>query len=298
MNKKTWLMISFVSLGVFYLNLTWKATSNFDNLITNFVYLSLIFYLLWRRSNKLIIKGDLISVIGGLFLLVLVLVKSLNLFEFESQLVAFIPFLLMTSLALIFSGIREIKQYRQELFFTWFLFFPEGLLGHLIDNLFNVTTINAKIATYFLYYLGFNVANQSNQVMLNLPNKGVFKAIVDYPCAGLPMIILMLKISLLLVCFYSLQKKYQVLIPLISVVIGFLLGVMRVSLLTLVIPNPEQFAYWHGDQGSQIFSTLAILIFSGFAYWIIEKINITKTYPLSTQLDQIATTSLLENSQQ
>lgn len=282
MNKRTWLMISFISLGVFYLNLSWKATSDLDSLTTHAIYLSSIFYLLWRRRNKLVIKGNLISGLGGLFLLILVLVKSINLFEFESQLLTLIPFFVMTSLALIFSGAKEIKQYRQELFFTLFLFFPEGILGHFIDNLIKVTIINAKMATYFLYYLGFNVANQSNQVMLSLPEKGVFKAIVDYPCAGLPMIILMLKISLLLVCFYSLHKKYQILIPLVSVVIGFTLGVIRVCLLTLIIPKPEQFAYWHGDQGSQIFSTLAILIFAGFAYWLIERINVAKTYQLSS----------------
>ena len=201
----------------------------------------------------------------------------------------------MTSLALIFSGIKEIKQFRQELFFAGFLFFPEGLFGHFIDDFFRVTIINAKMATYFLYYLGFNVANQSNQVILNIPEKGAFKAIVDYPCAGLPMIILMLKISLLLVCFYSLTAKYQLIIPLVSVAIGFTLGVIRVCLLTLVIPIPEQFAYWHGDQGSQIFSTLAILIFSGFAYWIIEKVNATNQYQVSPQLNQENSASLLNN---
>lgn len=297
MNKRTWLMISFISLGVFYLNLSWKATSDLDNLITHTIYLGAIFYLLWRRQTKLVIQDSLISIVGGLLLLGSVLLKSINLFEFESQLIAVIPFLLMTSLALIFSGAKEIQQYSKELFFTWFLFFPEGILGHFIDNFFKVTIINAKMATYFLYYLGFNVANQSNQVVLNLPNQGIFKAIVDYPCAGLPMIILMLKISLLLVCFYSLEKKYQLLIPIVSVVIGFTLGVMRVCLLTLIIPKPEQFAYWHGDQGSQIFSTLAILIFSGFAYWIIETTNLVNQDQLSPQLNQENKASLLNNIQ-
>ena len=294
MNKSSWPVISFIGLGFFYLNLSWKTTADLDNIITHTIYLGAILYLLWRKRSKLVIESSLISVFGGIILLELVLFKSINLFEFESQLVAFIPFLIMTSLALIFSGAKRIGQYSKEIFFTWFLFFPEGIFGHFIDNFFKVTVINAKMATYFLYYLGFNVANQSNQVIINLPEKGTFKAIVDYPCAGLPMIILMLKISLLIVCIYSVPKKHQLLIPSISICVGFILGVIRVCLLTLVIPKPDQFSYWHGEQGSQIFSTLAILIFSGFAYWIIERVNVAKSQKISPLLHQENTASLLK----
>ena len=182
-----------------------------------------------------------------------------------------LPFSTAIALALIASGFKGLTQYKQELFFAWFLFFPEGVIGHFIDRLVQITLLNAKFATYVLYYLGFDVASQGNQVLLSLPELGEFRAIVDYPCAGVPMILLMLKLGLLLIAFTSLSRSEKLLIPSFSIVLGFFLGVIRVTILTLLIPNGDRFAYWHGSQGSQIFSTLAIAIFAGFCYWILEK---------------------------
>ena len=52
---------------------------------------------------------------------------------------------------------------------------------------------------------------------------------------------------------------------------GFFSGVIRVCILTLAVPNPAKFDYWHGNSGSQIFSTFAVCIFAGFCYWIWQK---------------------------
>ena len=81
----------------------------------------------------------------------------------------------------------------------------------------------------------------------------------------------MLPLSALLLSFVPLPNQQRLLIPLFSVVLGFLLGVIRVCILTLLIPNQASFDYWHGAQGSQIFSTVAITIFSGYCYWILER---------------------------
>ena len=57
----------------------------------------------------------------------------------------------------------------------------------------------------------------------------------------------------------------------VSITIGFVLGVIRVCIMTLMIPEQVTFDYWHGAEGSQIFSTVAIMIFSGFAYWVLNR---------------------------
>ena len=270
MNKKTWAIVSVISLGIFYLNLLWKSTGDFDRITTDLLFYGAICSLLWRRKNTLTCKSDLVSSFIGVSVLIAVLIKSLTLFSFESTLIPLIPVLAAVSLALITSGVRGINQYKKEIFFAWFLFFPSGVIGHFIDGLIKITVLNAKFATYVLYYVGFNVANQGNEVILALPQIGQFRAVVDYPCAGVPMILLMLKLSLLLVCFFPLTKAKKFLIPAVSVAIGFTLGVIRVCILTLLIPQPAQFEYWHGSNGDQIFSTLAIIIFAVFAYWMIE----------------------------
>jgi cyanoexosortase A len=268
MNKKTWAAISIISLGVFYFNLLWKTTGNVDSLTTDLLFYSAICGLLWQRKDSLAFNSDLISSFIGLSLLTALLIKSITLFSFEATLIPLIPFFAAISLALITSGIRGIRQYKQEIFFAWFLFFPPGVIGHLIDRFIPITVLNAKLATYLLYYVGFDASNQGNNVILNLPKLGQFQAIVNYPCAGVPMILLILKLSLLLICFYSFSKQQKIIIPSVSILIGFVLGSIRVCILTLLIPEPTKFDYWHGNNGSQIFSTLAILIFSVFIYWI------------------------------
>ena len=264
------LLSGLVATAILYLNLTWN-TGDIDSVTTGSFYWGAIVWLLWRRRDRLNYDGKLISSCLGLFLLGLIISKVLSLFWFESTLLPLFPLAMAIAWALIASGFKGLSQYKQELFFAWPLFFPEGVIGHALDNIVHITILNAKFATYFLYYIGFNVASQGNQVLLSLPELGQFKAIVDYPCAGVPMILLMLKFALLLISLASLSKQEKLIIPAFSIVLGFLLGVARVSILTLLIPNPSKFDYWHGAQGSQIFSTLAITIFAGFCYWILER---------------------------
>lgn len=272
-NDKFWIFSSLISLSILYLNLTWKTTGDLDRITTDSLFWGAILWLLWRRRDKLSLNNDLFSSFLGLLLIALVLFKSISMFEFESTLISLIPFFAAIGLASIASGLKGLRQYWRELFFAWFLFFPTGVIGYFSDRIFHITVLNAKFATYFLYYFGFNAASQGNKVLLSLPQKGNFKAIVDYPCAGVPMILLMLKLSLLLVTFFSLKKAQRIWLPLVAVGIGFFLGVIRVCILTLAIPNPASFDYWHGSNGSQIFSTLAILIFSFFCYSVIERQN-------------------------
>jgi len=272
-NHGFWLFMILFLLGIFYLNLVWKALGNVDELTTHLLFYGAIFGLIWQRKEKIKLNSNIFPSFVGLSLLVIIITKTIYLFSFEDILFSLVPFCAGISLALIASGFRGLGQYSRELFFAWFLFFPEGVIGHFIDNLARITVFNAKLSTYFLYYFGFNVANVGNEVVLSLPNVGDYKAIVDYPCAGMPMILLMLKLSLLLVSFFRLSKFQCFLIPIGSIAIGFFLGVVRVCILTLAIPKQTTFNYWHGAEGSQIFSTIAILIFSAFAYWLLNRNN-------------------------
>ena len=265
------LLSTLIGIAVLHLGLTWKAMGNIDQLVTDSLFWGVILWLLWQKENSLKYKSYVASSFVGWLLLSLVFFKTIGFLEFESIFLSFLPIFTLLPVLLIASGFKGLRHHLQELFFALFLFFPTGAIGYLMDRYFKITVINAKVATYFLYYLGFDTVSQGNEVILNLPEIGKFKAIVGLPCAGIPMIVLILRISLLLISCVCLSKKKQILLPSFSLVLGFLLGVVRVCLLTLLIPYQAQFDYWHGDNGSQIFSTLAIVIFSAFCYWIMEK---------------------------
>ena len=274
-NDRLWLLVSLVGVCLLYLNLIWQTTEDIDRLTTDGIFWGAIFWLLWQKKDRLTYQSDLLSSFIGWLLLSLTISKISSLFWFESNLLTLLPVISAIALSLIASGFKGLSQYKWELFFAWFLFFPDGVIGHLIDRTVQITVLNAKLASYLLYYFGFNVASQGNQVLLALP-EGEYKAIVDYPCAGVPMILLMLKLALLLISLTSLPSKLKLLIPLFAAVLGFTLGVIRVCILTLLIPHLAQFNYWHGSQGDQIFSTIAIAIFAGICYWILETKEIKK----------------------
>ncbi len=273
-SDRFWLFSSLVCSAILYLNLSWKTTVDIDRLTTESLFWIAILWLLWRRRDKLNFKSSLFSTCFGSVLIFLVLTKSFSLFWFESTLIPLIPIFISFGLALIASGFKGLRQYWRELFFSWFLFFPEGVIGTLIDKVIHITVINAKLASFLLHYVGFNVDSYSNHVVLYLPELGKFTALVDYPCAGVPMIVLMLRISLLLIAFFPLPKKERILVPLVSLGIGFGLGVIRVCILTLLLPNESRFDYWHGTEGSQIFSTLAIVIFYFFCHSVLKKYSL------------------------
>jgi len=270
-DDRLWLFSSLISLAVLYLGLIWRTTADIDRLTTDCLFWGVILWLLWQKKDDRKYSSDPVSSFVGLLLLGSILSKTITLFSFESSLLPLLPIAWAFSLSLIASGFKGLNQYHRELFFTWFLFFPTGVIGNFVDSIIHITIINAKVSTYLLYYLGFNVKSYNNEVILALPELGKFKAIVDYPCAGVPMILLILKLALLFVSCVSLSKSKQIFLPIFSIVLGFLLGVIRVCILTLSIPNQAQFEYWHGAQGSQIFSTLAIAIFSGCCYWILQQ---------------------------
>ena len=271
LGDRFWIFSSLISFGILYLNLIWKTTGSIDRLTTDSLFWMAIIFLVWRKKDRLNYQSDAISSFLGFLLIGIILFKLISLFWFESIVISLTPICFAISLVLLASGIRDLWKYWQELFFAWFLFFPTEALGRFIDHFFKLTVLTAKFSTYFLYYLGFNVANQSREVVLFLPDMGSFTAIVNYSCSGITMILLMLKLALLLISFTQFSKIQSIIIPLLSIALGFILGVVRVCILTLTIPNTARFNYWHGDNGAQIFSTIGVIIFAAFCYWMLQQ---------------------------
>lgn len=268
LGDRFWLFSSLVGFSILYLNLIWRTTENIDRLTTDGLFLVAIVWLLWRKRDRLSYQSSPLASFLGLGLIGIILFKSISLFWFESIFIPLTPVCFAISLALVASGFKGLWQYWKEFFFAGLLFFPSEALGLFIDNLLGISILTAKFSTYGLYYVGFNVATQGDKVFLSLPDIGEFQAFVRHGCTGVPMMLLMCKLALLLISFFPFSKIQCILIPTISVAMGFFLGVIRVCILTLAIPYPARFDYWHGNSGSQIFSTLAICIFAGYCYWI------------------------------
>lgn len=278
-----WLHTNLICLIIFYLTLIWKTTESIDAVVTNSLFWGVIYWRLWQNRKQLNFHSDPFSIIFGLILLAIVLYKSIFLFWFESSLfLPFTTFFALFGLLAIAFGLKQLKQYWLELLLASLLFMPSDTLGWWFNQFFHLQLITAKFTNYLLYYLGFNTISRGHTIILWLAPNKYYSAVVNYACTGTSMIMLMFKLALCLESCVVMKPLQRLIFPIAAIVIGFLLGSIRVSIMTILLPEPNKFNYWHGAEGAQIFSTLAIFIFSSFCYLLLQKSNnnfLTKKTP-------------------
>lgn len=262
-----WLFAITVNLIIIYLILHWKFSGNIDAVFLNALFCSSILYLIWKKQQNLNLKSDLFSTVIGLALIILVLIKSLSLFWFDYVFTKIFALLSFLGLALIASGIRGLKQYWQE-FIILVLSLLDALLISLILGKFDVSLLAAKTTNFLLWYLGFAVSRQGINVILPTG------AIAIYPvCSGLNAMLLLLQLSLIFVFIFPINIFQKFLLPIFAVFLAFIINVFRLVLIILLVAasNHQEFNYWHGEPGNQIFSTISILAFGFICHWILKE---------------------------
>lgn len=263
-----WLLAIAVGLTIIQLDLNFKFIGSIDALTVRGLFLTAILYLIWKKQHILNLRSDLFSTLIGLLLISFILIKSLTLFWFESYFVKIFALFSFLGLALIASGIKGLKQYWQE-FIILLLSLSDGLLISLIAAKVDVSLLAAKVSNFVLWYLGFAVYRQGVNVIL--PTGGI----EIYPgCSGLNAILLLLQLSLVFIVVFPVNIFQRMLLPIVAVSLAFIINIFRLVLMTLLVAdsNHQGFEYWHGESGSQIFSTISILAFGFVCHWIlIEK---------------------------
>lgn len=258
-NSKLCLFGITVGLTGLHLLLTWKLIGDVDRLIISILFWGAILCLVWRKRDDVNLESGICSSFLGLVLIGLILFKSISLFWFESSFVRVMPLFITSSLCLLASGIKGLKQYWRELVITLLLCLPESSLIELINEFFKITTLTTKFATFSLWYLGLEVSRQGANVIL--PNGAV---LVSTACTGTSTALLLLKLSVFFILMFHTDWKKKLSLLLGAIFIAFIISGIRIAILATVVSNHESFNYWHGSEGSQIFSTISILIFGLF----------------------------------
>lgn len=264
-NSKFCLFGIAIGLSVLHLILTWRVSSDIDRLIVSALFWGAILCLLWRKQDNLDLESGIFSSFFGFLLMVLVLVKSISLFWFESSFLKLAPLLLAPGLGLLASGFKGLKQYWRELTLVLLLCLPESSLPQIIEEIFKVTTLTAKFATFVLWYLGFEASRQGSNIVL--PNGSV---LVAPHCTGLGTSVLLLKLSIVFILVFPTNWSRKILLLITAIFTAFVAGGIRVALMAVVVSNQQVFDYWHGPQGNQIFSTISILLFGLFCRILIQ----------------------------
>lgn len=253
-----------VGLGLIglHLMLSWLITHHTDQFVLNLLFWYAIASSLWQRRAELNQRCDRHSCWLGLGLLSCI-ISSLISYPLSSAWVRVLPGPLVCCILLIFS--LSFRQSRSELLLSVMLMLPQGQLSLWVQQDIGLTiqTAIAQCATFFLHYIGINVVRQGTEMIT--PQGSVE---VQYGCAGIPVLIILVQLSVLMILSYQLSVSRSITLLLAAVSIAFIVSSSRVALMTLVVDQETLFSYWHGATGAQFFSTLAIILLSFCSYCI------------------------------
>lgn len=266
-NKRKLGLFGIISgLALIHINLTNKLANSSDQQFFVLIFWGGLIFFLWQRRNTLKLNSDIFSTIIGCLLIAIILWKSITIFWYEAYFLSLFPLMAGLGVALIASGFNNLKQYWREIIIIIFICLPGSYWeNELIEKYFYVSQSTAQFAHFWLWILNFNVARKGVIILYN--TGGV---LVNYSCTGTVIIVLLLKLTLLLILTFPTSGKQKFWLVFDAISLGFILGGIRVIILTLIVNNKPIFTYWHGSEGASIFSTMSMIIFALIASSIIQ----------------------------
>jgi cyanoexosortase A len=268
-----------IAVGVMVTNLAilWKVGDE-AHLGMSILFWLPVCSLIWERRDKLNLQSDPIgSFIGALligfflFAIVPMPAKIAGRLDTYDPLLRFMPFLSGLGVALIASGIKGLKQYKSEILILFFLGIPKVIITDIIK--FDISPITAKISAFVLWYTGHELQLRDS-VFIDLPG-GSIK--VYSGCSGMESMTYLLGLAVVCLIMFPLerfnQKIHKIFITIFAVVTGFLVNVVRVSLMAILAASskPEAFDYWHEGDGSLIFGMIAVGVFGLFYMFLLKQ---------------------------
>ena len=260
-NYGFWMAVILVTLVAINLTIFYKIDNIAHAGMSGLCWLG-VFSLLWDRRKQLKFKSELMPTIIGILLIMINLWFSRSIpTEKESNILSVAPFIFSLGIALIASGFYGLRQFLGELAIVFFLGIPRVLLNLYTD----ISPITARFSSFLLHYAGFPVIRDG--VFINLPTGSVK---VYEGCSGVESMTYVLSLAVLCLAMFPIQKKDQVYVPIVALFIGFFINAFRVMLMAILVANgnKEGFDYWHEGEGSLIFGMIAVIIFAGF-YWLL-----------------------------
>lgn len=252
-----WLLALGVALATLHLTILDRAGE--PNLMSLSILLWLaIGSLLWDKRHNLYLESDLVSTLVGFSLIMLILCRGLAPTGYHLKIS---PFVSGFGLALMASGVKRLLDYWKELLILGLLVLYSPFSNFL--QAINLPLITAKASTFLLWLSGFKVYREG--VFINLPTG---KVEVYGACSGIDSILLMLCIAVLFFLLIPIKPIQRIVCIGLAVFIGFMINAARVSLMAILVASSDMkaFDYWHGKDGSLIFSVIGVVLFGLFCW--------------------------------
>lgn len=262
-NTEFWLLAIASGLIAVHLSLSWRLNTNLSELSMSLLCWGAVLSLLSDKRHTLKLESDFFSSLLGLLLIAFVLLRSLFITSID-PIFDFSPFIAALGLAMLASGVKGLRQYWLELIVIFAFSVPIELLLEGTD----ISTLTAKFANVILSYLGFEVSRQGVNIIL--PTGAVE---VNRACSGFESIIRLLRLSVLFLVMFPINRAKIILVPIVAVLVAFVVNGVRVALMAFLVAysSQEAFEYWHKGDGAQIFFLISTIIFGLFCYFVSKK---------------------------
>ena len=129
-----------------------------------------------------------------------------------------------------------------------------AVLSILLKSI-NLPIITTQFSTFLLWITGSDAVREGVMIILPTGRVEVYGA-----CSGIESIIQMFSIAVLFCLIIPLQKIAQIICLIIAIGLGFIVNAARVALMAVLVASSqlEAFEYWHGGDGSLIFSAISL----------------------------------------
>jgi len=186
-------------------------------------------------------------------------------------------------------GFDALKIYWRELLLLFILGIPDrALMAPLVMPLlsaFDIPSLShatANMATGVTYLISGWEDLDVIGTHIHAPN---VIANVYQPCDGGRIMDFMIRLTIMLVVAFPVKRYKWPIILIVSVVLGWIINVLRVTAMVFIANTGDMVAYeyWHTGEGSKIFNLIAIILFCLVAYFQITPANSGKQTPATTQ---------------
>ncbi|MBR8828586.1 MAG: cyanoexosortase A [Gomphosphaeria aponina SAG 52.96 = DSM 107014] len=257
---KYWLLA--IAAALVSLHLTYLARAEDSDVISMSVLLWLaIGSLVWDKvekgENLKLESGGLSSAIA-ITLIALVLIRSISPAGYHLRIS---PFISIWALCLLAGGFQGLGYYWKELVIgSLFLLYP--VFASFLQAI-DLATFTTKFSTFSLWATGFQVYREGVTIFLPTGRVEVFGA-----CSGIESILQMLNLAVLFLLLVPTNKIQKTICITVAVFLGFAVNAARVSFLAVLVAanHLDAFHYWHGGNGTFIFSIISVFLFGLFCW--------------------------------
>ena len=226
--------------------------------------------MIWHRRNYINFESNIFSTIVGLVLIIWLLFRGVTADSHSDVIARMYPLVSVIGIFLLSTKASKIVQYWREILIVSFTGIPSEHIFSFLRLAPIISIMDAKISRLLLWYVGFDVYQKDNLVILPT---GSIK--IGGACSSLDLLVLLWQCCLVICLCFAIKRNQKILLWLWSTLIALGVNGIRLCLMALLIANDRQeaFHYWHGSAGAEIFTTIAILLLALVYWFLVERIT-------------------------